>query len=93
MKRILLLLLLSLGLIGSTYASEKDATLARECIEKIKEIDEHIDDMGAKMSSPLLEVPNSENTKCWPGKVKVGTKMSSTNPGVKVNDCKDPKDI
>ena len=39
MKKLLLLLLISLGLIGSTYASEKDATLARECIEKIKEID------------------------------------------------------
>ena len=62
-------------------------------LKQSKEIDEHIDDMGAKMSSPLLKVPNSENTKCWPGKVKVGTKMSSTNPGVKVNDCKDPKDI
>ena len=36
---------------------------------------------------------NSKNSKCWPGKVKVGTKMSSTRPGVKVNDCKDPKDI
>tara|TARA_R110001592_G_scaffold165733_1_gene400204 strand:+ start:646 stop:870 length:225 start_codon:yes stop_codon:yes gene_type:complete len=27
------------------------------------------------------------NTKCWPGKKKVGTKMSSTRPGVRVNDC------
>ena len=39
MKKLLLVLLLSLGLIGSTYASEKEVTLASECIEKIKEID------------------------------------------------------
>ena len=28
------------------------------------------------------------NTKCWPGKKKVGTKPSPTRPGVTVNDCK-----
>ena len=28
------------------------------------------------------------NTKCWPGKEKVGTKPSPTRPGVTVNDCK-----
>ena len=47
------------------------------------------------LQSPLLKkyVPSSSNTKCWPGKVKVGTKPSRTNPGVTVNDCKDLKDI
>ena len=42
------------------------------------------------VSSPLNEVKDHTNTSCWSSKVKVGTKMSSTNPGVKVNDCVDP---
>ena len=48
------------------------------------EISEHIDDMGPK-------VKDHTNTKCWdghapkPGEPK--TKMSSTNPGVRVNNC------
>ena len=50
MKKILLLLLLSLGLIGSTYASDKEATLARECIEKIKEIDPNRNILPYKIS-------------------------------------------
>tara|TARA_R110002073_G_scaffold119477_1_gene260848 strand:- start:322 stop:522 length:201 start_codon:yes stop_codon:yes gene_type:complete len=44
-----------------------------------------------KKRSPLLnEVRDHTNTSCWKSKVKVGTKMSSTNPGVRVNDCVDP---
>ena len=42
------------------------------------------------VSSPLNEVKDHTNTSCWSSKVKVGTKMSSTNPGVRVNDCVDP---
>ena len=41
------------------------------------------------ISSPL-NVKDHTNTSCWKSKVKVGTKMSSTNPGVRVNDCVDP---
>jgi|TARA_R110001592_G_scaffold185543_1_gene429606 hypothetical protein len=37
---------------------------------------------------PFKKTLNHTNTKCWPGKKKVGTKMSSTRPGVRVNDCK-----
>jgi hypothetical protein len=39
MNKLLLLLSLTLAFIGSTYAGEKEVTLARECIAKIKEID------------------------------------------------------
>jgi len=39
------------------------------------------------------KVKNSSNTKCWPGKVKVGTKPSPSGTGETVNDCKDPKDL
>ena len=39
MNKLLLLLSLTLAVIGSTYAGEKEVTLARECIAKIKEID------------------------------------------------------
>ena len=46
---------------------------------------------GITMVSPLSkEVRDHTNTSCWKSKVKVGTKMSSTNPGVRVNDCVDP---
>ena len=46
---------------------------------------------GIKMTSPLnKEVRDHTNTSCWDDKVKIGTKMSSTNPGVRVNDCVDP---
>lgn len=31
---------------------------------------------------------NSQNSKCWKGKKKVGTKPSPTRPGVTVNDCR-----
>ena len=38
--------------------------------------------------SPLeFKGANSSNSKCWPGKKKVGTKPSRTRPGVTVNDC------
>ena len=59
MKKILLLLLLSFGLIGSTYASEKDATLARECIEKIKEKDPNRNILPYKISNSLYYSLNS----------------------------------
>jgi len=61
-------------------------------LKQSKEIAAHIDDMSpAKMTSPLnKEVRDHTNTSCWDDKVKIGTKMSSTNPGVKVNDCVDP---
>ena len=40
-------------------------------------------------TSPLeFKGANSSNSKCWPGKKKVGTKPSPTRPGVTVNDCK-----
>ena len=42
------------------------------------------------VSSPLNKVKDHTNTSCWSSKVQVGTKMSSTNPGVRVNDCVDP---
>ena len=39
-------------------------------------------------TSPLeFKGANSSNSKCWPGKTKVGTKPSPTRPGVTVNDC------
>jgi len=39
-------------------------------------------------TSPLeFKGANSSNSKCWPGKKKVGTKPSRTRPGVTVNDC------
>jgi len=42
-----------------------------------------------KMKTPLyFKGANSSNSKCWPGKKKVGTKPSRTRPGVTVNDCK-----
>jgi len=46
---------------------------------------------GITMVSPLdFEGANSSNSECWSNKVKVGTKPSSTRPGVTVNDCVDP---
>ena len=39
MKKLLLLLLIPLTFISSANASEKEVTLARECIEKIKSVD------------------------------------------------------
>ena len=41
-----------------------------------------------KIKSPMkFKGANSSNSKCWPGKKKVGTKPSRTRPGVTVNDC------
>jgi hypothetical protein len=42
-----------------------------------------------KLKSPMMfKGANSKNSKCWPGKRKVGTKPSPTRPGVTVNDCR-----
>tara|TARA_R110002050_G_scaffold226586_1_gene362290 strand:+ start:506 stop:850 length:345 start_codon:yes stop_codon:yes gene_type:complete len=42
-----------------------------------------------KLKSPIMfKGANSKNSKCWPGKKKVGTKPSPTRPGVTVNDCR-----
>ncbi len=42
-----------------------------------------------KLKSPIMfKGANSKNSKCWPGKRKVGTKPSPTRPGVTVNDCR-----
>jgi len=41
-----------------------------------------------KPSPTTFKGANSSNSKCWPGKKKVGTKPSRTRPGVTVNDCK-----
>ena len=49
--------------------------------------------MIARRLSNGPRVKNSGNTKCWPGKVKVGTKPSPSGTGETVNDCKDPKDL
>ena len=39
-------------------------------------------------TSPMaFKGANSENSKCWKGCRKVGTKPSPTRPGVTVNDC------
>ena len=44
---------------------------------------------GRGNQSPMtFKGANSSNSKCWPGKKKVGTKPSPTRPGVTVNDCK-----
>jgi len=45
---------------------------------------------GVSRKASPLNFRDHTNTSCWSSKVKVGTKMSSTNPGVKVNDCVDP---
>ena len=49
--------------------------------------------IARRLSSNGPRVKNSSNTKCWPGKVKVGTKPSPSGTGETVNDCKDPKDL
>jgi len=49
--------------------------------------------IAKRLSSNGPRVKNSSNTKCWPGKVKVGTKPSPSGTGETVNDCKDPKDL
>ena len=42
-----------------------------------------------KLKSPIMfKGANSKNSKCWPGKKKVGTKPSPSRPGVTVNDCR-----
>ena len=63
MKKLLLLLLLSLGLAGFTNASEKENTLARECLEKIKTLDSNRTLLPAKMNKithdPLRTITGS----------------------------------
>ena len=62
-------------------------------LRQSEELQDHAEEMAGaptKMTSPLAEVRDHTNTSCWKSKVKIGTKMSSTNPGVKVNDCVDP---
>jgi len=49
--------------------------------------------IAKRLSSNGPRVKNSSNTKCWPGKVKVGTKPSPSGTGETVNDCKAPKDL
>ena len=49
--------------------------------------------IAKRLSSNGPRVKNSSNTKCWPGKVKVGTKPSPSGTGETVNDCKDPKNL
>jgi len=49
--------------------------------------------VAKRLSNGARQVKNSSNTKCWPGKVKVGTKPSPSGTGETVNDCKDPKDL
>tara|TARA_R110001592_G_scaffold349797_1_gene645391 strand:- start:483 stop:731 length:249 start_codon:yes stop_codon:yes gene_type:complete len=57
-------------------------------LKQSKEIDEHIDDMGAKMSSPLkFEGANSSNSSCWDGYRKDGVKPSPSGTGETVNNC------
>ena len=46
--------------------------------------------MGIRTMNPIKKVRDHTNTNCWKSKVKIGTKMSRTNPGVRVNDCVDP---
>ena len=65
---------------NGTEGQKRRATRLYEKINKGK---------GITMVSPL-NVKDHTNTSCWKSKVKVGTKMSSTNPGVRVNDCVDP---
>jgi len=45
---------------------------------------------GIRTMNPIKKVRDHTNTSCWKSKVKIGTKMSRTNPGVRVNDCVDP---
>ena len=47
-----------------------------------------------KLKSPIMfKGANSKNSKCWPGKKKVGTKPSPSRPGVTVNDCRQLWDL
>ena len=56
--------------------------------KQAKTIKKHINEMeGSKESPATFKGANSSNSKCWPGKKKVGTKPSPTRPGVTVNDC------
>ena len=48
---------------------------------------EDSEELFHKGDSALKKLDHT-NTKCWPGKKKVGTKPSPTRPGVTVNDCK-----
>ena len=57
--------------------------------QKAETHDEHValKEKGYK-HSPYKKQLDHTNTECWPGKKKVGTKPSSTRPGITVNDCK-----
>tara|TARA_R100000541_G_scaffold52774_1_gene60569 strand:+ start:44 stop:319 length:276 start_codon:yes stop_codon:yes gene_type:complete len=63
-------------------------------LKQSKEIEKHIEDMALPMRSPLnFKGANSENSKCWEGKKKCGTKPSPSGTGETVNDCRPiPKD-
>ena len=84
-------------LINATNKALNQKTRNRKAVKNLNKVLSDIKGIPRKsalnmlgVSSPLNKVKDHTNTSCWSSKVKVGTKMSSTNPGVKVNDCVDP---
>ena len=56
--------------------------------EEAKAVRDKFDATYMKSSNPInFKGANSENSKCWDGYVKKGTKPSPTRPGVTVNNC------
>ena len=78
--------------LAAKNAKKKKAKEGKKAVKDLKKVtDQGNKTKGITMISPLsAEVRDHTNTSCWKSKVKVGTKMSNTNPGVRVNDCVDP---
>ena len=66
MKKLLIIFLLSLVFLGAAYSNEKEVQLARDCIEKIKEIDPNRNILPYKFSKfsyyPLDKISGTLNS-------------------------------